>query len=256
MRQAATFIFVSTSKWPNNKNTGANAGGPRQLSMRTRWAARVRSVPSLGGLTIMQRRRTFVYAVAIIVLVIALSTALLPVPSAGPPQLGFGILRYTNQATQVRALVEVTNASRHEFRWRLFTEIPSNHGWVVSGPEPDFQEYIEIMPSAGTRRFWITVPPGAPEWRLRCHLWQKMGPAERRIDSLLYKVGLRWPFHTTFKMAKPDVVVSSPGFYRLTAQPGGPANGSQPIRAETNRTSSASAPDGLRRDESAAGSRR
>jgi hypothetical protein len=26
--------------WPN-KVTGANAGGPRQLPMRTRWAARV-----------------------------------------------------------------------------------------------------------------------------------------------------------------------------------------------------------------------
>ena len=36
----------------------------------------------------------------------------------------------------------------------------------------------------------------------------------------------------------------------------GPANGSQSVRSETNKTSSASAPDGLRRDESAAGSRR
>jgi hypothetical protein len=36
----------------------------------------------------------------------------------------------------------------------------------------------------------------------------------------------------------------------------GAANGSQPIRSETNSTSSASARDALRRDESAAGSRR
>jgi hypothetical protein len=40
------------------------------------------------------------------------------------------------------------------------------------------------------------------------------------------------------------------------AEPDGSANGRQPIRAETNQTSSASAHEGLRRDKSAAGPRR
>ena len=39
-------------------------------------------------------------------------------------------------------------------------------------------------------------------------------------------------------------------------EPNGAANGSQPIRSEINSTSSAVAPEGLRQDKSAAGSRR
>ena len=191
----------------------------------------------------MKRGRRIKLLVLLTLMIAAIMLlVLLPAPRQG--SVSVRLLTLTNDAGGNRlALLSATNGTdrlfvlgRAELEWRRGT---SN---VISVLQITNVNYLKPGQAI---TFAIPCDGWLDPWRLRFHY---MGQFHRR-EEIVYESGwllerkglvpdqwsgMTWlPRHEEYKLA--TEWVSNP----RNTQPGGPANGSQPIRSETNRTSSA-----------------
>ena len=134
--------------------------------------------------------------------------------SSTAPGLGFSVLSYTNDVSGVHALIQITNRSAADYSLYVVTQISTNGMWQRSASQPYSEEFIDILPAKCMVALRVAVPEESLRWRVECQLWQKMSKMERRVDGLLVRVGLRYPFHLHMKPTAPDGVVTSAEFAR------------------------------------------
>ena len=172
----------------------------------------------------------------------------LPEARTPPPYISFSFAGYTND-TSSNALGQfvVSNVSTFDvrtgpgFAYNFMTNgvWPREHAWINS-PIPQ-----QVLRPHGLLTVTVPIPTNDTPWRLRA--------GAERLPNGLERVGLTLrrvlPSQLQFI---PERILSVRDRYtgwtvaysgviepKGIAQPDGPANGRQPIRAETNRTSSA-----------------
>jgi hypothetical protein len=138
---------------------------------------------------------------------------MLPFPSRPSEEpFKFNVSRYTNSATGVCALVEMTNTTRMEFTAMVYTQAATDTGWQRSSLQPHFPLYTVHIYGRWTHRWLIPMPMESAAWRLEVQASRAMNKQERSLDSILNRAHLYWPFHRNFYPLKPERVVTSQVF--------------------------------------------
>jgi hypothetical protein len=147
----------------------------------------------------MMQFRSRILAVAGALVLLATGLGVLTRPA--PPRVAFHLLRYTNDASGLQALVQMTN-SRASLSYRLYTQVLVDGAWKRSASQPPLGAFppYGASPSHLPGRLpnynvWIPVPKEGATWRVELEVWPlQRSKLERKMIAVFSALRIKYPF--------------------------------------------------------------
>jgi hypothetical protein len=150
------------------------------------------------------------------------------------PLVSCSVVGQTNDASgQAHVVFQLSNSHSHSIFVGLYSvEAQTAEGWR-SVRKQEAGEPLTGVPAKGTKRFSFSPPANVSAWRLRLIYSLPSSTLRAAAIEIMARLFRRaWPDRTGI-ITTPVISAEQP--------PQGGANGRQPIRSETNRTSAAAA---------------
>jgi hypothetical protein len=141
--------------------------------------------------------------ILIVVGAVALPILVLVFVKPAAPRVAFRMLRCTNDASGLRALVQMTNSS-NGLLYDLHTQVLSDSAWRRSASQPPFGSFPPqgafpyVLPARQSDyNVWVPVPREGPTWRIELEVWpDHVNPIEQKLFRFCSYLGVKYPFYS------------------------------------------------------------